>query len=122
MSLDGLVKKVNEDVSEILKNKFLDKWHFLNKKFSYPNEFFNSIDDYHKSVDNFEKEDFFSKLKNKCPDDEEIQRTKEIIKIVDIKNGEDLTHLYLKSDVILLADVFEKFNKISFEEYGINPL
>ena len=39
-----------------------------------------------------------------------------------MKNGDKLTKLYLKSHVILLADVFEKFIKISFEEYGINPL
>ena len=40
----------------------------------------------------------------------------------DIKNGEELTKLYCKSDVILLADVIEKFVKVSFEESGINPL
>ena len=40
----------------------------------------------------------------------------------DIKNGEELTKLYCKSDVILLADVIEKFVKVSFEENGINPL
>ena len=40
----------------------------------------------------------------------------------DLKNGEELTKLYCKSDVILLADVIEKFVKVSFEEYGINPL
>ena len=68
------------------------------------------------------KEDFFCKLKNKRPDDEEIQITTEIIKIFDIKNGEELTKLYLKSDVVLLADVLEKFNKISTEGYGINLL
>ena len=68
------------------------------------------------------KEDFFSKLKNKCPDNEEIQRTKEIIEIFNIKNGKELTELYLKSEVILLADVFEKFIKISVEEFDINPL
>ena len=39
-----------------------------------------------------------------------------------IKSGKELTNLYLKSDVILVADVFEKFVKISTEEYGINPL
>ena len=33
-----------------------------------------------------------------------------------------MTELYLKSDVILLADVFEKFIEISIEEYGNNPL
>ena len=46
----------------------------------------------------------------------------EIIKIFDIKNGEELTNLYLKSDVIWLADVFEIFIKISIEEYGIDLL
>ena len=40
----------------------------------------------------------------------------------DLKNGEVLTKLYCKSDVISLADVIEKFVKLSFEEYGINPL
>ena len=68
------------------------------------------------------KEDFFSKLKSKCPDDEEIKRTKETIKLFDIKNGEELTKLYCKSDDILLADVIEKFLKVSLEDYGINPL
>ena len=68
------------------------------------------------------KEDFFSKLKNGCPSDDEIQETKGIIEIFDIKNGEELTKLYLKSGVILLADVFEKIVKVSTKEYGKNPL
>ena len=80
------------------------------------------MDDYKKPVDNLKKEDVFSRLENECPDDEEIERTKEIIKLFDLKNGEGLTKLYCKSDVILLADVIEKFVKVSFEEYGINPL
>ena len=40
----------------------------------------------------------------------------------DIKNGEKLNKSYLKSDVILLADVFEKFSRISVEEDRIIPL
>ena len=120
--LDMLVKNLDENDFKILKKEFPDKWQYLNKKLAYPYEYFNSIDDYKKPVHNLKKEDFFSKLKNKCPDDEKIQRTKEIIEIFNIKNGEELTELYLKSDVILLADVFEKFIKISVEEYGINPL
>ena len=39
-----------------------------------------------------------------------------------LKNGEESTKLYWKDDVNFLADVIEKFNKVSFEEYGINPL
>ena len=110
------------DDCKILKKEFLDKWQYLNKILAHPFEYFNSIDDYKKPVHNLKKEDFLSKLKNKYPDDEEIQRTKEIIEILNIKNGKELTELYLKSDVILLADVFEKIIKISVEEYGINPL
>ena len=40
----------------------------------------------------------------------------------DIKNGEELIKLFCKSDVILLAEVFEKFGKVSTKEYGINLL
>ena len=89
---------------------------------AYPYEFFNSIEDYQKPVKKSKKEDFFSKLKNGYPDDEEMERTKEIIKLFNIRNGEELTELYLKSDVLLLACVFEKFIKISVKENGLNPL
>ena len=121
-SLDKLVKKLDVDDFSILKKDFPDKWQYLNKKIAYPYQYFNSIDDYQKPVDNLKKEDFFSKLKIKCPDDEEIERTKGIIEVFDNKNGEELIKLYCKSDVILLADVIGKFVTVSFEEYGINPL
>ena len=38
------------------------------------------------------------------------------------KSGKELTKLNLKSDVILLADVFEKFVEVSTGEFGINHL
>ena len=95
---------------------------FLTRKLVYPYEYPNSIDDYQKSVNNLKKEDFFSKLKNDYPSNEELKRTKELMKRFNIKNGEELTQLYLKSDVLLLACVFEKFIKVSINEFGINPL
>ena len=94
-------------------------WQKLNEKIDYPNEYFNSIDFFKEPVDNSKKEDFFSKLKIKCPSDEEVERIKEIIEKFEFKNGEEITKLHLKSDVILLACVFEKFTKTSIEEYGI---
>ena len=120
--LDKLVKNLDEDDFKILKKEFPDKWQYLNKKIAYPYQYFNSINDYKKPVNDLKKEDFFSKLKNDYPDDDEIERTREIIKLFNIKDGEELTKLYCKSDVILLADVFEKFIKVSTEEYKINPL
>ena len=121
-SLDKLVKNLDEDDFIILKKEFPDKWQYLNKKPAYPYEYFNSIDDYTKPVNNLKKEDFLSKLKNDYPEDDEIERTEEVIKLFNIKEGEELTKLYCKTDVILLADVFEKFVKVSTKEYKINPL
>ena len=119
---EALLDYMGENDLKILKTGFPDMWKYLTKKLAYPYEYFNSIDDYQKPVDNLKKEHFFSKLKNKCPDDEEIQRTKDIMKRFNIKNGEELTEIYLKSDVLLLACVFEKFIKVSINEFKINPL
>ena len=119
---EALLDYMGEDDLKILKTGFPDKWKYLTKKLAYPYEFFNCIEDYQKPVDNLKKEDFFSKLKNKCPDNDEIQRTMDIIERFNIKNGEELTEIYLKSDVLLLACVFEKFIKVSVNEFDINPL
>ena len=121
-SLDKLVKNLDEDDFKILKKEFPDKWQYLNKKLAYPYEYFNNVDDYKKTVNNLRRENFFSKLKSDYPDDDEIERTREIIKLFNIKDGEELTKLYCKSDVILLTDVIKKFVKASFKEFGINPL
>ena len=119
---EALPNYMCENDLKILKTEFPDKWKCLAKKLSYPYEFFNCIDDYQKPVDNLQKEDLFSHLKNDYPDDEEVQRTMDIIKKFNIKNGEELTQRFLKSDVLLLACVFEKFIKVSVNELGINPL
>ena len=88
-SLDELVKNLDEEDFKILKKEFPDKWQYLNKKLAYPYQYFNSINDYQKLVNNLKKEDFFSKLKNNYHDDDEIEGTKEIIKLFNIKDGEE---------------------------------
>ena len=105
-----------------MKWEFLDKWGNLNKKLPYPFIYFNSIDEYQKPDDNMKKEDFFSKVINRCPVDNEIDWTKEIVKVFSNRNCEGLFRLHLKNDFILLPDVFEKFLKVSVQEIDINSL
>ena len=119
---EALLHYMGENDLKLLKTGFPDKWKYLTKKLAYPYEYFNSIDEYQKPVNSLKKEHFFSKLTNKCPDDKGIERTLDIIEKFNIKNGEEVTQLYLKSDVLLLTCVFEKFIKVSYNEFGINPL
>ena len=119
---EAVIKYIAENDLEILETRFSDKWKHLFKKFAYPYEYFKSIEDYQKPVDNIKKEHFFSKLKNGYPDHGEIGRTMDINRRFNIINGEELTEIDLKSDVLLLACVFEKFVKVSVNEFGINPL
>ena len=44
------------------------------------------------------------------------------MRLIDNENGEELTQLFLKSDVILIVDVFEKYIEVSVKEFDINPL
>ena len=111
---------MGENDLKILKTEFPDnKWKVLGNKLAYPYECFNSLYVYQKPVDNITKEDFFSNLKNIYHDYNEIERTKGFSKLFNIKIGEELTRLYLKSDVFLLTCVFEKFIKVSINEFGI---
>ena len=119
-SLDGLVKTVDE--LSLLKREFPSNWELLNKKLAYPYEYFKSLEDYDLPITNLVKEDYFSRLKNGYPENSEIERTNIIIDTFDIRTGRELTELYLKTDVVLLADVFEKFIKVSLNEFKINPL
>ena len=119
---EAFLDYIGENDLKLLKTEFPDKWRYLTKKLAYPYEYFNSIEDYDKPVDNLENKNFFSKLKNKCPNDSEIDRTREIIKKFNIKDGKELTELYCKSDVLLLTCIFEKFIKVSQNEFGISPL
>ena len=61
-------------------------------------------------------------MKTDIPIYSEKERSKELIKIINFKNGEQLTKFYLKSDVFLLADNSEKYMKVAIEEFNINPL
>ena len=115
-----MVKTVDE--LSLLKREFPSNSELLNKKLAYPYDYFKSLDDYSLPITNLVKGDYFRKLKNGYPQDSEIQRTNEIIDTFMIKTGKELTEMYLKIDVILLANVFEKFIKVSLNEYKINPL
>ena len=64
---------------------------------------------------------FLSSLKNSGTSGEEYQKACDVWKAFKIKNLGEYHDLYLKPDVLLLCDAFQKFVSVCLEDYGLNP-
>ena len=53
--------------------------------------------------------------------EEDVQHADKVWNIIGCKNFGDYLMLYLKTDVILLADVFEKCRRLFHQVYGLDP-
>ncbi|KAJ8910221.1 hypothetical protein NQ315_015913 [Exocentrus adspersus] len=121
-SLDTLASSLTEFTN--LKEQFpdLDKYQFnlLTRKgiFCY---------DY---IDNMEKFDatvlppidrFYNKLTDSSISDEDYQHAKNVWAAFNIKNLGEYTDLYMKTDILLLVDVFERFRNSSHMTYNLDP-
>ena len=67
------------------------------------------------------KEAFYSKLKMDGITDDEYDHAQQMWNRHDCKTMEDYTSLYVKLDTVLLADVFEQFRRLAFDQYGLDP-
>ncbi|XP_074026944.1 uncharacterized protein isoform X2 [Leptinotarsa decemlineata] len=83
--------------------------------------------DYFDSFEKFEEtnlpsiDHFFNKLDNKpCPRRRYI-RAQEVWNKLNISNLGEYVDIYMKTDVLLLADVFERFRTCILESHGLDP-
>jgi len=67
-------------------------------------------------------ENFYNTLHDEPLSAEDYQRAQEIWKFYDIQNLRQYHDHYLKSDVLLLADVFEHFRRDVLEKHGLDCL
>ena len=120
-SLDSLVKNLSDHDSVCVYEEFRGKFYKLvRQKGVYPYEY----------IDSFEKffEDklpnkcaFFSSLKDRSISEKDYFKAINVWNVFKMNTMGDYHDLYLKADVLLLADVFEKFIKICFNYYGLDP-
>ena len=68
-----------------------------------------------------DKREFFSSLKDQCISEKDYEKANNIWNVFKTKTLGDCHDLYLKADVLLLADVFKKIIKVCLDYYGLDP-
>ena len=67
------------------------------------------------------KEELYSLLNDENKTDENYNHAKNVLKVFNLKNMGEYHTLYLKSDAVLLTDVFQQFRKMCLKYYKLDP-
>ena len=119
-SLDNLVKNLSADKLKETEKEFGELKDFVSRKGVYPYDFMDSFEKFtHAKLP--PKEVFYSKLNGEDVSDQDYQHAQNVWKTFNMKTMGDYHDLYLKTDVLLLADVFEEFRSVCLENYELDP-
>ena len=133
-SLDKLVKLSKYEEGE-KKHNWQDNFKFskrnpyvsndedldiLTDKGVYPYDYMTSFDKF-REKQLPPKEKFYSNLTESNIEDDEYERALKLWEHFGIRNLGQYQDLYLRTDVLLLTDVFENFRDLCLEYYGLDP-
>ncbi len=121
-SLDKVSKSLSKDDYKLTKLLYpnQDEFKMMIRKGVYPYEYMNSFKRFRERVLP-PKEAFHSKLTGCGISDNEYERACDIWTKFKCRNMGDYHDLYLKTDVYLLADIFENFRNKSYQVRGLDP-
>ena len=119
-------KKFNKELIKKFKNTYsfcnndLNKFILLLRKGVYPYEYMDSWKKFNEtSLPS--KEDFYSNLNMEDIDDIDYRHGNNVFKGFKLENLGDYHDLYVQSDTLLLADVFENFKDMFIKVYELDP-
>ena len=120
-SLDKLVKNLGDEDFKYLSGEFSgEQLKLVKKKGGYPYKYMDSFERF-KETKLLDIDCFFSSVKDCSVSEEEYQRACKMWKVFGFKNLGECHDLHLKTDVLLLCDVFEKFISVCLVDYGLDP-
>ena len=101
-------------------NNDLNKFVLLLRKGVYPYEYMDNWERFNEtSLPN--KESFYSNLNMENIDDIDYRHGNNVFKRFKLKNLGEYHNLYVQSNTLLLADVFENFRNTCFKVYELDP-
>ena len=121
-SLDRLSSNLSDDGFTYTREAFPndEQFRLIKRKGVYPYDYMDSFDRFsEKSLP--KREDFYSILNDTGISESEYSRAEEVWSTFLISDMGDYHDLYLKTDVLLLADVFENFRNTCLSHYRLDP-
>ena len=120
-SLDKLVSNLPADALKYTNKRFRkEKFKLMTRKGIYPYDYMDSFEKFNKT-ELPTKEEFYSILNNEHITDEDYSHAQNVWTTFQLQTMGEYHNLYLKSDILLLADVFENFRKTCLQYYKLDP-
>ena len=101
-------------------NRDLNKFIFLLRKGVYPYEYMDNWERF-EETSLPDKESFYSSLNMENIDDIDYRHGNDVFKKFKLKNLGEYHDLYVQSDTLLLAGVFENFRNMCIKLYELDP-
>jgi hypothetical protein len=98
-----------------------EQFHLLTQKGFFPYEYLDSFSKF-KSKDIPTKNDFQNTLTQSSISSDDYNFVKKVWSAFECKDFGDYHDIYLMTDCLLLADVFENFRNVSFKNFQIEPV
>ena len=119
-SLDSLVKNLVKEKLHNVRREFGGKTDLIARKGVYPYDYMDSLLKFSEEKLS-PKKNFFNRLNETHISDEDFDHAQNVWEKFGLKNMGEYHDLYLKSEVLLLADLFEEFRSVCLENYQLDP-
>ena len=116
--VDTLVIEDFQQLREEYENE--EEFNLIKRKGVFPYDHLDSIQKFDESRLPL-KDAFFNRLNNKAISEEDYMHADVVWRTFQCQTLRDYHDIYLKSDVLLLADVFEKFRSTCLNHYQLDP-